>query len=90
MESRPQHPSAPFAGSEDFARAAADADTAAELLLGLGDRGFWWTLTPVHPAPAPTSAPASAADRVPDFVPTVPLAELPDEAVEVLREWVTR
>ncbi|HZG02171.1 MAG TPA: hypothetical protein VE546_01120 [Streptomyces sp.] len=78
MESRIQHPSAAFADSEDFARAATDADTAAEVLLGFDDRGFWWTPVPVRTAPGPA------------FVPTAPLAELPEEAVDALRAWVAR
>ncbi len=80
MESRTQHPSAVFADSEDFARAAraAGTDTTAEILLGLDDRGFWWTPTPVRAASGPS------------FVPTAPLAELPEEAVDALRTWATR
>ncbi|MTE19736.1 hypothetical protein F0L17_11490 [Streptomyces sp. TRM43335] len=80
MESRTRHSSTTFADSEDFARAAraVGADTTAEALLGLDDRGFWWTLTPVDTAPAP------------DFVPIAPLAELPEEAVTSLRRWVVR
>jgi hypothetical protein len=80
MESRTQHSSAAFADSEDFARAATDAevDTTAEVLPGLDDRGFWWTLTPVH------------TTRAPDFVPIAPPAELPEEAVTALRAWAAR
>ncbi|GAA2428094.1 hypothetical protein [Streptomyces macrosporus] len=80
MESRTQHPSAVFADSEDFARATrgAGTGTTAEILLGLDDGGFWWTPTPVRTAVAPV------------FVPTVPLSELPEEALDALRTWATR
>ncbi|GAA2387438.1 hypothetical protein GCM10010420_08080 [Streptomyces glaucosporus] len=80
MESRTQQPSAVFADSEDFARATRDAGvrSAAQILVGLGDRGFWWTA-------APGRAPAAPA-----FVPTVPLAELPESAVAALRAWAAR